>query len=278
MSATSRAWKRIRRDRLALVSGSIIVALMLLTIVGPLLRGDEHQELTTDILVPPGAGNLLGTDELGRSLVMQLILGVQTSLLVGLAAAFSATALGVMVGAIAGFASNAVGTGIMRVAEIFQAMPTFILAAVVVALSGPGTTRLIVVIALLSWPQTARLMYGQVLRVRALEFVDALRCLGIPEWRILWFEVVPNAVAPVIALGTLIIGQAILLEAALAFFGLSAPDIPSWGRMLSTGQRFIYQAWWLTVFPGVAIIVTVLAFNLFGDCVTRAFNPRASEN
>lgn len=277
MSASNRAWKRIRRDRLALVSGSIIVALMLLTIVGPLLRGDQHQELTTDILVPPGTGNLLGTDELGRSLLMQLVLGVQTSLLVGLAAAFSATALGVMVGAIAGFASNTVGTGIMRVAEIFQAMPTFILAAVVVALSGPGTTRLIVVIALLSWPQTARLMYGQVLRVRALEFVDALRCLGIPEWRILWFEIVPNAVAPVIALGTLIIGQAILLEAALAFFGLSAPDIPSWGRMLSTGQRFIYQAWWLTVFPGVAIIVTVLAFNLFGDCVTRAFNPRASE-
>jgi peptide/nickel transport system permease protein len=131
------------------------------------------------------------------------------------------------------------------------------------------------VVALLAWPQVARLMRGEVMRVKRLEFVDAVRCLGVREATILAVEVVPNALAPALAAGSLIVGQAILLEAALSFFGLSSVEDISWGRMLNSGQRFLFNAWWLSLFPGVAIFATVLAFNLLGDALNSALNPRA---
>ena len=139
-------------------------------------------------------------------------------------AAFAATIAGTAIGAIAGYFGGWFDTIVMRIAEFFQVMPTFILAVVIVALAGPGLTRVIAVIALLSWPQTARVARGEVLRVSKLDFVDGARCLGIPEWRILLGEVLPNAIGPVIALGTLVVGYAILLEASLSFLGLSSPD------------------------------------------------------
>jgi peptide/nickel transport system permease protein len=162
----------------------------------------------------------------------------------------------------------------MRVAEFFQVMPTFILAVVIVALAGPGLSHVVAVIALLSWPQTARVARGEVLRVSRLDFVDGVRCLGVPEWKILLREVIPNSIGPVVALGTLIVGNAILVEASLSFLGLSRPDLVSWGRVLSTGQRFLFTAWWLSIFPGLAIFLTVLAFNLLGDALGDALNPR----
>jgi peptide/nickel transport system permease protein len=132
----------------------------------------------------------------------------------------------------------------------------------------------VAVFAVLSWPQTARIARGEVLRLSRLEFVDGLRCLGVPEWRILLLEVLPNAVGPVIALGTLVVGSAILLEASLSFLGLSDPGGVSWGRLLSAGQRFLFQAWWLSAFPGAAIFITVLAFNLLGDALRNILDPR----
>jgi peptide/nickel transport system permease protein len=132
------------------------------------------------------------------------------------------------------------------------------------------------VVSLLAWPQVARVMRGEVMRVKQLEFVDAVRCLGLPERTVLVGEVVPNAVAPVLAVGTLIVGQAILLEASLSFLGLSSAELVSWGRMLNSGQRFLFNAWWLSFFPGTAIFVTVLAFNLFGDGLRDALDPRAN--
>jgi peptide/nickel transport system permease protein len=162
----------------------------------------------------------------------------------------------------------------MRLAEFFQVMPTFILAVVVVALAGPGLLRVVLVIAALSWPQTARIARGEVLRLSRLEFVDGLRCLGMPAPRILLLEVLPNAMGPVIALGTLVIGSAILLEASLSFLGLSDPSLVSWGRLMSAGQRFLFSAWWLSVFPGAAIFITVLAFNLLGDALRDLLDPR----
>ena len=130
------------------------------------------------------------------------------------------------------------------------------------------------VISLLAWPQVARLMRGEVMRIKQLEFVDAVRCLGVKESTILATDIVPNALAPALAAGSLIVAHAILLEAALSFFGLSSVDIISWGRMLNSGQRFLFNAWWLSVFPGAAIFATVLAFNLFGDALGSALNPR----
>lgn len=276
-TASSRAWTRLRANRLAWTCAAVISTLIVAGLVGPSLLGQGPNVISQTTFAPPSLSYPLGTDELGRNVLVQLLYGIRTSLTVGLLAALSATFIGITIGAMAGFAGGAVETVMMRITEIFQVMPTFILASVIVALAGPGLAQVIAVIAILSWPQTARLMRGEVLRVKTLEFVDAMRCLGMREASILWFEVVPNAVAPVIALGTLIIGQAILLEASLSFFGLTTPDIPSWGQMLSSGQRFFYQAWWLSVLPGVAILVTVLAFNVLGDCVSDAFSPRAAE-
>ena len=162
----------------------------------------------------------------------------------------------------------------MRLAEFFQVMPTFILAVLIVALAGPGLTRVVAVIAVLSWPQTARIARGEVLRLSRLEFVDGLRCLAVPEWRILLLEVLPNALGPVIALSTLVVGSAILLEASLSFLGLSDPSSVSWGKLLSAGQRFLFSAWWLSAFPGAAIFATVLAFNLLGDALRDILDPR----
>ncbi|HXE48795.1 MAG TPA: ABC transporter permease, partial [Ramlibacter sp.] len=136
--------------------------------------------------------------------------------------------------------------------------------------------QIIAVVSLLAWPQVARVMRGEVMRVKQLEFVDGVRCLGISERDVLAHEIIPNAVAPVLAVGTLIVGQAILLEASLSFLGLSSPELVSWGRMLNSGQRFLFNAWWLSFFPGTAIFVTVLAFNLFGDAVGAVLNPRTA--
>jgi peptide/nickel transport system permease protein len=161
----------------------------------------------------------------------------------------------------------------MRIAEFFQVIPSFILAALIVAMIGPGLPQIVLVVALLSWPQVARVMRGEVMRVKQMEFVDAVRCLGISERDVLIGEVVPNSIAPVLAVGTLIIAQAILLEASLSFLGLGDPELISWGRMLNSGQRFLFNAWWLSLFPGVAIFVTVLVFNLLGDAVNDVLNP-----
>lgn len=275
-SSNARAWARLKRDGAAWLSGGIVLVMALAALAGMLgLAHTQGLQLSDNVLIGPSAMDPFGTDEMGRDVFSLLFAGAQTSMIVGLLAAASATVIGIAVGATAGFVGGRVDTVVMRLAEIFQVMPTFILAAVIVAMAGPGTVRVIAVIAILSWPQTARLMRGEVLRVKALEYVDAARCLGIRERSILLGEIVPNAVTPVFALGTLIIGQAILLEAALGFFGLTAPDTFSWGQVLNSGQHFFFQAWWLSVFPGAAIFITVLAFNVFGDAVNAAFNPRS---
>jgi peptide/nickel transport system permease protein len=182
--------------------------------------------------------------------------------------------LGILIGSVAGFAGGRTDLGLMRFSEMFQVMPSFILAAVIVAIAGPGLARVVAVIAILAWPQVARVIRGEVLRIRQLEFVDAVRCLGYREGTILFHEVIPNALPPVLAVGTLIVGQAILLEASLSFLGLSSANLISWGRMLNNGQRFLFDAWWLSFFPGAAIFLTVLAFNLVGDAVGAVLNPK----
>ena len=252
------------------VGGLVIIAIL------AQFSGVDPTIISNDALLPPSIVHPLGTDELGRDVLVGIIFGIQISLGVGFSAAFAATSLGIMIGGISGYYGGILDLILMRITEVFQVVPSFILAAVIVALSGPGLTRIIAVIALLAWPQVARVMRGEVMRVKQLEFVEAVRCLGYREIFILAREVIPNSITPTLAVGTLIVGQAILLEAALSFFGLSNPDLVSWGRMLNSGQLFLFHAWWLSFFPGMAILLTVLAFNLLGDSITRALNPRES--
>ncbi|MBV8652934.1 MAG: ABC transporter permease, partial [Alphaproteobacteria bacterium] len=255
----------------------VVLALLALALIAPIAFPVDPNEITGTVLQPPSLEHVLGTDDLGRDVLTGLIYGIQVSLTVGVLAAFGATLIGGLVGAVAGFYGGLLDLFVMRISEIFQVVPSFILAAVIAALSGPGLWQIIAVIAFLSWPQTARVMRGEVIRVKHLDFVDAVRCLGIDEGTILLKEIIPNAIAPMLAVGTLIVGSAILLEASLSFLGLSSPDIVSWGRMLNTGQRYLFIAWWLSLFPGLCIVVTVLAFNLLGDAIGAALNPRGSD-
>lgn len=277
-SPSNRAFRRLLKRRLAWVSGGTILVLLLCAITAPLfIESRTLFAVSDEVLRPPSIQHWLGTDDLGRSLLPQIIYGARVSLAVGILSALAATLLGVLVGASSGFLGARADVLIMRVTEFFQVMPTFILAALIVALAGPGESRVIVVIALLAWPDTARLVRGEVLRIKGLSYVEAARCLGMTEKRILFFEVIPNAIAPVIALSTLTAAYAILIESALSFLGLTSADVISWGQILSSGQRFIYQAWWLPLFSGVAILITTLAFNMFGDCVREALNPRLQD-
>jgi len=265
---------RFARQRAGVAAALFVLLLIGIAIVMPLAGLGDADRISNDVLIAPSQAHLLGTDDLGRDVLVDLLRGVQVSLFVGFTAAAAASVLGIVIGATSGHYGGLADLAVMRLAEIFQVIPSFILAAVLVALSGPGLMRVVTVIALLAWPQVARVTRGEVLRVTHLDYVDAVRCLGYRESYILFAEVIPNAIAPALAVSTLIVGQAILLEASLAFFGLSSVDIVSWGRMLNSGQRFLFNAWWLSFFPGVAIFCTVLAFNLLGDAIGATLDPK----
>jgi peptide/nickel transport system permease protein len=276
MNAATDFLRRLKRHPSGLAAGLFIVLLLVLALGAGFVPQLDPYSLSNESMQPPSMQFPLGTDELGRSVLAGVVYGIRVSLTVGFFAALFATVIGTMLGAAAGFYGGWLDTVVMRISEFFQVIPGFILAAVIVAMTGTGLGQIIAVVSLLAWPQVARVMRGEVMRVKQLEFVDAVRCLGLPERAVLTGEVVPNAVAPVLAVGTLIVGQAILLEASLSFLGLSSAELVSWGRMLNSGQRFLFNAWWLSFFPGTAIFVTVLAFNLFGDAVGAVLNPRTA--
>ncbi len=277
MYSFMRNFWRITLSQPAGLAAVVFVSLLaFLAVTAPLLFPGDPNQITENVMRAPSFAHPFGTDELGRDGLASVVYGARVSLIVGLLAAVAATLIGGLVGAFAGYRGGAFDLIVMRIAEIFQVLPTFILAAVIIALSRPGLPQVIIVIAALAWPQTARLMRGEVMRIKQTDFVAAVRCLGIGDSAILLREIVPNAFAPVLAVGTLIVGQAILLEASLGFLGLSSPEIVSWGRMLNSGQRLLFNAWWLSVFPGTAIFLTVLAFNLAGDAIGAAMDPRRS--
>lgn len=267
-------WNRYRQNVTGVMGLGFLIFLVVLMILTPIVNSADPHAISRSMLRAPSLEHWLGTDELGRDVFISLIYGIRVSLFVGLAAGFAALVLGVIVGAWAGFYGGKIDLVLMRIGEGFQILPTFVIAAVIVAMLGPGVTRVVFVIAILSWPQIALVMRSEVLRVKQLEFVDAVRCLGYSETYVLFKEVIPNSVRAVLALGFLTVGQAILIEASLSFLGLNSPDTISWGAMLESGQRFLYNGWWLSVLPGIAIFLTVLAFNLIGDALNNTLNPR----
>lgn len=263
---------RLRKTGVSGVGAMLFIALLAVcAITASWIAPYGESVLSGEILAGPSGAHWFGTDGLGRDVLSGIIFGSRISLTVGLSAAAAATLVGTVIGAYAGFRGGIVDTIVMRVAEMFQIFPSMILAALIIALVGPGLTNVILVIVLLAWPQTARLARNEAMRLKDMDYVHAARCLGYGRLRVLMSEVVPNLMGPVIALGTLIVGEAILLESALSFLGLSAQGDLSWGRMLNEGWQVIFVAWWLSVFPGIAIFLTVLSMNLLGD----AFNRRS---
>lgn len=276
MSTVTIGLMRQRRQRpksLVGVSGIFAISVMgmfiLLAVLADFIAPYDPMAISREILKAPSSTHLLGTDSLGRDVLSGIIFGSRTSLSVGLLAAAAATLVGTIIGAYAGFRGGVIDTFVMRLAEMFQVFPAMILAALVIALLGSSYANVVLVIVLLSWPQTARVARNEAMRLKEMDYAHAARTLGHGRFRVLLFEVIPNLMSPVIALGTLIVGEAILLEAALSFLGLGPQGMPSWGRMLNEGWQVIFQGWWMSVFPGLAIFLTILAANLLGDTFNR---------
>lgn len=270
------AWRRLRRNRGAVVGAAVVVLLVTLAAAAPLLApADPNAQDLSARLLPPSPQHLLGTDEFGRDMLSRLLYGARPALAAGMLAAAIAMGLGVTIGLVSGYVGGAVDQVLMRVMDIMLAFPYLLLAMIVVAILGPSISNAMVAVGLVNVPQYARLVRGCVLGVRTTEYVAAARALGIPRSRILGRHILPNVMAPIIIQATLGIGQAIVWAAGLSFLGLGAqPPAPEWGAMLASGREYMLQAPGLATFPGLAILVTVLGFNLLGDGLRDALDPR----
>jgi peptide/nickel transport system permease protein len=271
-----RFWRHFRRNRLAL-AGALIVAVMLaVALLAPLLAPYDPSAIRVgSILLPPSFDHLLGTDALGRDVLSRMIYGTQISLLVGFVAVGIAVLIGVIVGALAGYYPGWVDTLFMRLVDIMLSIPTFFLILAVIALVGPNLLNIMVVIGVTSWMGVARLVRGEFLALKESDYVLAARALGVPAYRIIFSHILPNAMAPVYVSTILGIAAAVLVESSLSFLGLGVqPPTPSWGNILTDGKANIEIAWWLSLFPGLAILVTVLGYNLLGEGLRDALDPR----
>jgi peptide/nickel transport system permease protein len=267
-------WRRFRRSRPGLLGFGLVVTLGAVALAAPVLAPRPPLATSPAAFRAPGVGALLGTDNLGRDVAAGLVYGARVSLGVGVCAAGLAALIGTVVGSLAGFRGGRVDAVLMRLSDMMQTIPQFFLALLIVALAGRGLWKIIGVLALLGWPLTARLVRAEFLALRQREFVEAARALGMRDTAIAVRVILPNALSPVIVAATLGVAEAILLESGLSFFGLGDPDLMSWGLMLQNAQGFLRRAWWMAVFPGLAIFVAVLAFNIFGDGLNDALNPR----
>jgi peptide/nickel transport system permease protein len=281
-------WQRLRRDRVAMVSLVIVVLIILMAIFAPLatwLTGHPPNEqyrqigLTADGLPKgPTSQFWLGTDDLGRDIFVRIAYGARVSLLVGVVATGIAVAIGVIVGLAAGFFGGLVDTVLARLVDVILCVPFLLVAIALVSITGPSLSITIFVIGFFSWASVARIVRGQVLSLREREFVEAARSLGASDSRIMFVDILPNVLAPVIVYTTLLIPVVIVVEATLAFLGLGLPPpTADWGGMLSDAQNYYTTAWWYLLCPGAALLITTLAFNLFGDGVRDAFDPRSDQ-
>ncbi len=225
----------------------------------------------------PAGQHIFGTDSLGRDVLAGLIHGSRTTLLIAVLATLAAVVFGTAVGAIAGYFGGWVDDVLMRLTEFFQTIPSFLFAIVLIAVLSPSATNLVIAIGVVSWPPIARVVRGEVLSVKAREFVQAAVVAGQRDLAILMTQVLPNTLSPLIVTGSLLVATAILVESALSFLGLGAPNQMSWGFMVGAGRSFLRDAWWLVTIPGIAILLTVLAINLVGEGLNDALNPRLAD-
>ncbi|SMF77127.1 peptide/nickel transport system permease protein [Tistlia consotensis] len=274
--ATKDFWRRFLRNPGALIGLLILAAVVLMAIFAPLIHPQDPWRMVQRPFLPPFAvdGFWFGTDTLGRDIGAGLVYGAQVSLLVGIVSTVVALTIGVTLGALAGYYGGLVDDALMRFTEFFQTIPNFALAIVLVAILQPSTESVIVAIGIVSWPPVARLVRGEFLSLRSREFVQAARVVGQSNLQIIFGQVLPNTLSPIIVMASLMVATAILLESSLSFLGLGDPNTMSWGYMIGAARTVIRQAWWMSVFPGVAILLTVLALNLVGEGLNDALNPR----
>lgn len=263
------------RNKGAVVGLLILLLVGLVAATAPLLFPFSPWDMQGAPFAPPGEeGFLLGSDSLGRDVAADIAYGAWVSLLIGAVSTAAALVVGVVLGAVAGYAGGWVDDVVMRFTEFFQTVPSFVLAVVLVAIFTPSLHSIVAAIALVSWPPVTRVVRAEFLTLRTREFVQAAEVLGRSRTAILLREILPNALSPIIVLASLMVASAILLESALSFLGLGDPNLMSWGFMIGAGRSVIRLAWWMSVFPGLAIFLTVLALNLVGEGLNDALNPR----
>jgi peptide/nickel transport system permease protein len=255
--------------------GLIWLALVAIgAVAAPLIAPLDPFAISGKPFMRPLDGFLFGTDSLGRSVWSGLVHGARTTLLIAVIATVAAVAFGGLLGALSGFYGGRVDNILMRLTEFFQTIPSFIFAILLVAVLSPSATSVVVAIATVSWPPIARIVRAEVMSLRSREFIQAAITLGESDSVILFRQIVPNALSPLIVTGSLLVATAILTESALSFLGLGAPNYMSWGFMIGAGRSFLRDAWWLVAIPGIAILLTVLSINLVGEGLNDALNPR----
>jgi len=268
--------KRFCRNRSAVVGLLLLVCVALMAIFAPLLFPEDPWDMVAAPFLWPGQDPkfLLGSDIMGRDLTSGLFHGARISLLVGFTATLAAVLLGTVVGAIAGFYGGWIDSALMALTELFQTIPQFIFAIVVVAILAPTVTTVTFALAIVSWPAIARLVRAEFMTLRERDFVLAGISVGMSNFRIITTQILPNALGPIIVTGSLMIATTILTEAGLAFLGLGDPNVMSWGTIIGAGRDALRSAWYITAIPGLAIMFTVLGLNLVGEGLNDALNPR----
>jgi peptide/nickel transport system permease protein len=276
---TRTLWQRYRGNRGAVLGLALFALVATTAVVGPLVYRTDPWALVTRPFLWPGdrAEFPLGSDAMGRDVLAGLIHGAYVSLIVGLAASAAAMGIGVTIGAVAGYFRGWIDDALMRLTEVFQTVPNFIFVIVLVAIFKPSIGKIVLAIGVVSWPPIARLVRAQFLSLREREFVQSCVVVGMSEARIIWTQILPNCLAPVIVLASILVATAILVEAGLAFLGLGDPNVMSWGKMIGEGRGSLRTAWYLSALPGGAIVLTVLGLNLVGEGLNDAVNPRLKD-
>jgi peptide/nickel transport system permease protein len=271
--------KKVISNPLAVIGFVIIAGILLLALIAPLIAPYDPNAIDVKaILLSPSYSHWMGTDGLGRDVFSRMLYGARISLMVGFVAVGIATAIGIVLGAIAGFYRGWVDTVIMRIVDVMLSIPTFFLILAVIAFLTPSIWNIMIVIGLTSWMGVTRLVRAEFLSLRNREFVLAAQALGAKDARLIFTHLLPNSLTPIIVSSILGIASAVLVESGLSFLGLGvqAPQA-SWGNILTDGKEYIQFAWWLSLFPGLAILVTVLGYNLLGDGLRDAYNPRSNQ-
>ena len=273
-------WRTFSRNQLAMCGGVVVTVLVLLAVLAPLLAPwDPHRPDTKKILNPPSSKHWLGTDPLGRDVLSRVLYGSRVSLSVGFVSVGIAAAIGVLLGAAAGYHGGVVDNVVMRLVDLMLVFPRFFLLLAVLAFLKPSIWTIMTVIGLTGWMGVARLVRAEFLTLREREFVVWSESVGAGVLRIIFRHILPNAIAPILVAMTLGIPAAILTEAGLSFLGLGVqPPFATWGNILNDGRDYIEIAWWLTLYPGLAILITVLSYNLMGEGIRDALDPRLRQS
>jgi len=266
--------QRFVRNRAAVAGSVLLASLVAAALLAGVLGSGSPRTLGAEPLARPSPRHPFGTDDLGRDIWTGVLFGARVSLTVGVLAATTSALIGTAIGSIAGYYGGGVDNVLMRGTEFFLVIPSFLLALILVAVSGPSIWNVILTIGLLGWPSTARLIRAEFLSLKQREFVMAAHAVGAGTARIVFRQILPNAAPPAVVMTSLGVASAILVEAGLSFLGLGDPNLFSWGLMLRNSREFLRIAWWMPTFPGLAIFLTVLSVNLVGDGLNDALNPR----